>query len=123
MSTVDEAKLNELLGKVMTDLGAVAAVPLALLGERLGLFRTLVDGEAVTPEQLAERTRTTERNVREWLAAMAASGYLTYEGGDRFRMAVPSGTVHLAGSRASRRLGDVLVQDRQRHVAEQGREN
>ncbi|WP_330461723.1 methyltransferase domain-containing protein [Streptomyces sp. NBC_00820] len=87
MSTVDEAKLNELLGKVVTDLGAVAAAPLALLGERLGLFRALVDGEAVTPGQLAERTRTTERNVREWLAAMAASGYLTYEGDDRFRMA------------------------------------
>ncbi|WP_225828041.1 methyltransferase domain-containing protein [Streptomyces naphthomycinicus] len=87
MSTLDEAKLNELLGKVVTDLGAVAAAPLALLGERLGLFRALVDGEAVTPGQLAERTRTTERNVREWLAAMAASGYLTYEGGDRFRMA------------------------------------
>ncbi|MGK4578732.1 class I SAM-dependent methyltransferase [Kitasatospora sp. HPMI-4] len=87
MSTVDEAKLNELLGKVVTDLGAVAAVPLALLGERLGLFRALVDGEAVTPVQLAERTKTTERNVREWLATMAASGYLTYEGGDRFRMA------------------------------------
>ncbi|MFD8911433.1 methyltransferase domain-containing protein [Streptomyces sp. NPDC059575] len=86
MSTVDEAKLNELLGKVVTDLGAVAAAPLALLGERLGLFRALVDGEAVTPGQLAERTGTNERNVREWLAAMAASGYLAYEGDDRFRM-------------------------------------
>ncbi|MFE2581894.1 methyltransferase [Streptomyces sp. NPDC059378] len=86
MSIVDEAKLNELLGKVLTDLGAVAAAPLALLGERLGLFQALVDGEAVTPGQLAERTRTTERNVREWLAAMAAGGYLTYEGDDRFRM-------------------------------------
>ncbi|MFD7875080.1 methyltransferase domain-containing protein [Streptomyces sp. NPDC059766] len=86
MSIVDEAKLNELLGKVLTDLGAVAAAPLALLGERLGLFQALVDGEAVTSGQLAERTRTTERNVREWLAAMAAGGYLTYEGDDRFRM-------------------------------------
>ncbi|MGV9790789.1 hypothetical protein [Streptomyces sp. NPDC003435] len=56
MSTVDEAKLNELLGKVVTDLGAVAAAPLALLGERLGLFRALADGEAVTPGGLAERT-------------------------------------------------------------------
>jgi SAM-dependent methyltransferase len=87
MSAVDEAKLNDLLGKVVTDLGAVAAVPLALLGERLGLFRALMDGEAVTPAQLAQRTGTVERNVREWLAALAASGYLTYEGGDRFRMA------------------------------------
>ncbi|MFG3094528.1 methyltransferase domain-containing protein [Streptomyces sp. NPDC048202] len=86
MSTVDEAKLNELLGKVVTDLGAVAAAPLALLGERLGLFRALADGEAVTPDGLADRTGTTERNVREWLAAMAASGYLNHEGDDRFRM-------------------------------------
>jgi 2-polyprenyl-3-methyl-5-hydroxy-6-metoxy-1,4-benzoquinol methylase len=86
MSTVDEAKLNELLGKVVVDLGAVAAVPLALVGERLGFFRALADGEAATSAQLAERTGTVERNVREWLAAMAAGGYLTYEGDGRFRM-------------------------------------
>ncbi|MET7289235.1 methyltransferase domain-containing protein [Streptomyces sp. NPDC005573] len=86
MSAVDETKLNELLGRVVTDLGAVAAAPLALLGERLGLFRALADGATVTPGELAERTRTTERNVREWLAAMAASGYLSHEGDERFRM-------------------------------------
>jgi SAM-dependent methyltransferase len=87
MSTVDESKLNDLLGKVVVDLGAIAAVPLALLGERLGLFKALADGEPTTSEQLAARTGTVERNVREWLATMAASGYLTYEGDGRFRAA------------------------------------
>ncbi|WP_346267240.1 methyltransferase domain-containing protein [Streptomyces sp. SID4982] len=121
MSTVDEAKLHELLGKVVTDLGAVAAAPLALLGERLGLFRALADGEAVTPEQLAERTRTAERNVREWLAAMAAGGYLTYDGDDRFRMTPEQGAVFadenspafaLGGYQAFLSCGSAEEQDR-----------
>lgn len=46
------------------------------LGERLGLYRALADGEPVTSAELAERTGTVERYVREWLEQHAASGLL-----------------------------------------------
>ncbi|MFF4650082.1 methyltransferase [Streptomyces sp. NPDC001380] len=81
MTTVDQARLEELLGRVVADLGAVGAGTLVVLGERLGLFRALADGGPATPAELARRTGTVERNVREWLAAMAASGYVAHDGG------------------------------------------
>jgi hypothetical protein len=46
------------------------------LGERLGLYRVLADGEPVTSSELAERPGTVERYVREWLEQHAASGLL-----------------------------------------------
>jgi 2-polyprenyl-3-methyl-5-hydroxy-6-metoxy-1,4-benzoquinol methylase len=49
-----------------------------LIGDRLGLFRALAEGGPFTPTELAERTDTAERYVREWLNAQAASGYVTY---------------------------------------------
>ncbi|MEU6814451.1 methyltransferase domain-containing protein [Streptomyces sp. NPDC046860] len=130
MGTVNEAKLHELLGKVVTDMGAVAAAPLALLGERLGLFRALADGEAVTARQLAERTGTAERNVREWLAAMAASGYLAYEGDDVFRMTPEQSAVFadenspffaLGGYQAFLSCGSAEEQDRLERAFRDGR--
>ncbi|MDH6128561.1 methyltransferase domain-containing protein [Kitasatospora sp. GP82] len=86
LGALDGDALDELMGKVVTDLGAIALAPLLSIGERLGLFRALADGEAVTPAELGERTATVERNVREWLAAMAASGYVTYVGEGRYRL-------------------------------------
>lgn len=87
MSALDERRLNELMGRVITDLGAVGIAPLLAIGERLGLFRAMADGRPVSSAKLAEKTETVERNVREWLAAMAASGYVTYDGGGRYRLA------------------------------------
>ncbi|MFC5906528.1 methyltransferase domain-containing protein [Streptacidiphilus monticola] len=87
MSTLDEDRLNALLGQVVNDLGGVAIAPLALIGERLGLFRAMADGRPVTSAELAARTDTVERNVREWLSAMAASGYVTHDGEGRFHLA------------------------------------
>jgi 2-polyprenyl-3-methyl-5-hydroxy-6-metoxy-1,4-benzoquinol methylase len=83
-TTVDQARLKELVGRVATDVGGALALPLALVGDRLGLFSALaaVDGP-VTAGQLAERTGLTERYLREWLLAMAAAGYVTYAGGDK----------------------------------------
>jgi SAM-dependent methyltransferase len=76
----DPDKLNAFLGRMVGDLGAIASGALVLLGDRLGLFRAMQSGEPVTPEQLAQRTDTHERYVREWLAAQAASGYVDYDG-------------------------------------------
>ncbi len=46
------------------------------LGERLGLYRALHAGGPATSSELAGRTGTTERYIREWLEHHAASGLL-----------------------------------------------
>jgi 2-polyprenyl-3-methyl-5-hydroxy-6-metoxy-1,4-benzoquinol methylase len=78
--TVNPDELNELLGRVIADAGGALILPLALIGDRLGLFSALASGGPATPGQLAERTGLTERYLREWLLAMATAGYVTYEG-------------------------------------------
>jgi ubiquinone/menaquinone biosynthesis C-methylase UbiE len=75
---IDEAKLGEFMGKFVGDLGAVLHAPLIVLGDKLGLYRALAKAPA-TAGELAQKTETTERYVAEWLAANAASGYVTYD--------------------------------------------
>lgn len=79
---VDPERLEELVHHVVADAGATITAPLALLGDRLGLFAALAADGPLTARQLADRTGLVERYVREWLPAMAASGYVTHDGGD-----------------------------------------
>ena len=84
---VDENKLNEFIGKFVGDLGAVAHAATVLIGDRLGLYKAMADGEPITAAELARRTDTDERYIREWLAAQAASGYAEYDPAtDRFHL-------------------------------------
>jgi 2-polyprenyl-3-methyl-5-hydroxy-6-metoxy-1,4-benzoquinol methylase/DNA-binding transcriptional ArsR family regulator len=76
---VDPDALMELIGRVIADAGGALILPLAQLGDRLGLFSALASGGPATSGELAERTGLTERYLREWLLAMAAAGYVTYE--------------------------------------------
>lgn len=76
---INEDKLHEFLGKMVTEMGAAANGALIILGDRLGLFKSLAKNGPMTSEQLAESTETTERYVREWLSAQAASGYVEYD--------------------------------------------
>jgi 2-polyprenyl-3-methyl-5-hydroxy-6-metoxy-1,4-benzoquinol methylase len=78
----DPDALAELIGQVIADAGGALILPLALLGDRLGLFSALASAGPATSAQLAEHTGLTERYLREWLLAMAAAGYVTYEGSD-----------------------------------------
>lgn len=75
---VDEGKLNEFLGKAVGDLGAAMSAALVLVGDRLGLYRELAKGP-LTSAELAQRTETHERYVREWLGNQGAGGYVTYD--------------------------------------------
>jgi SAM-dependent methyltransferase len=75
---VDEEKLHALLGKMVTEMGAAAIGPLIILGDRLGLYKALQEYGPTGSRQLADATGTSERYVREWLAAQAASGYIEY---------------------------------------------
>jgi 2-polyprenyl-3-methyl-5-hydroxy-6-metoxy-1,4-benzoquinol methylase len=76
---VDDAKLNALVGRMIGDVGAAFSSILVALGDRLGLWKAMADGEPVTPAELASRTQTAERYVREWLNAQAAAGYVSYD--------------------------------------------
>ena len=71
-------KLNELVGKLVGDLGASFAGAGILLGDRLGLYKAMADGAPVTSADLAKKTGLHERYVREWLSGQAASGYIDY---------------------------------------------
>lgn len=76
---INETKLHEFMLKAVGDMGATMHAVLILLGDRLGLYKAMADGKPVSSSELAARTKTSERYVREWLNANAASGYLTYD--------------------------------------------
>ena len=76
---IDPDKLNAFMGKMLGDLGAAVNAPLIRLGDSLGLYKAMAAGGPMTSSELAQRTGTTERYVREWLAAQAASGYVEYD--------------------------------------------
>jgi len=76
---VNEARLNEFLMKAVGDIGAAMSAALVAIGDRLGLYRALAAGGPMSPEQLASKTGTTERYVREWLLNQAAGGYVEYD--------------------------------------------
>jgi SAM-dependent methyltransferase len=77
--TIDPGRLEAFLGKVVSDFGAAMSATLVYIGQKLGLYRALADAGPLTPAELAERTNTAERYVREWLLNQAAGGYVEYE--------------------------------------------
>jgi SAM-dependent methyltransferase len=77
MATIDEARLNQLLGRFVDDFGAAGFAATVVIGDKLGLYQALAAGPA-TAAELADRSGTHPRLVGEWLAAQAASGYVTY---------------------------------------------
>ena len=78
-TTVDEAGVNEFLGRFVGDLGATISAPLVVIGDRLGLYKGLASAGPQTSADLAQRTGCAERYVREWLCNQAAGGYVTYD--------------------------------------------
>src|SRR5437764_10830862 len=76
--SIDEAKLNEFMEKALADMGAAINTGLILIGDRLGLYKAMAGSGAMTSGELAKKTGTAERYVREWLSAQAAGGYVTF---------------------------------------------
>lgn len=93
---VDETKLQTFMGKLVGDMGAAWSGVMVLIGERLGLFKALAEGGPATSSELAERTGTSERYVREWLAAQAAAGYVEYSRSTRRFSMTPEQAMALA---------------------------
>jgi hypothetical protein len=75
---LDMNKLNAFIGQFVTDLGAAVHTGMVVIGEKLGLYKALAAGP-MSPAQLAAKTNTDERYLREWLASQAAGGYITYD--------------------------------------------
>jgi len=79
ITDIDEQRLEAFVGLAATEAGAALNAALVTLGDELGLYRAMADGQAVTPAELAARTGTQERYLREWLNAQAASGFVEYD--------------------------------------------
>ncbi len=67
------------MGQAVQDMGAAMHAALVVVGDKLGLYKAMAGVGPMTPGQLATKTSTNERYVREWLNANAASGYVTYD--------------------------------------------
>jgi len=76
---INEDKMMQFLGKVVGDFGASLSSSLAYLGQKLGLYKAIADAGSVTPAELAEKTNTNERYIREWLLNQAAGEYIDYD--------------------------------------------
>src|SRR4051812_29958974 len=94
---VDQARLEEFVGRVVGDLGATVSAALVVIGDRLGLYRALADGPT-TAEQLAARTGTAVSYLRPWLANQAAGGYVEYDAATRTWSMTPEQAFALAAA-------------------------
>jgi SAM-dependent methyltransferase len=83
---MDETKLMDFVHRAVADVGTLLGGSMAVLGDRLGLYRAMAGAGPLTPGELAERTGTAERYVREWLSASAATGYVDHVGDGRFEL-------------------------------------
>src|SRR3954469_550368 len=78
-AAIDQAKLEAFVGQAVVDMGAAISGLLLHLGDRLGLYKAMAGAGPITSTPLAQRTRTAERYVREWLANQAAGGYVVHD--------------------------------------------
>ena len=93
---INEQKLDEFMGKIIGDLSGTLVTSMCELGDRLGLFKDLASNGPATSEQLASRTGTNERYVREWLGSLSSAGYIEYDPASRSFTLPPEHAMALA---------------------------
>jgi SAM-dependent methyltransferase len=76
---LDQAKLHDFVMKAVGEMGAAVNAALINVGDKLGLYKAMAGAGPMTPAELAAKTKTHERYVREWLSAQAAGGFVTYD--------------------------------------------
>ncbi len=86
---IDPGKLEKFMGQALGELGAAMNAALVILGDKLGLYKAMAGAGGMTPAELAQKTGTSERYVREWLCAQAAGGFVTYDAASR-RFTLPN---------------------------------
>jgi SAM-dependent methyltransferase len=101
---MNEAKLHEFMGQLVTDLSGAAMIASMVVGEELGLYKAMASNEPLSADELARRTSCNPRLVREWLNAQAAAGYVEYADGQyrlpaeqALALAVEDSPVYVAG--------------------------
>ncbi len=75
----EQSRFDAFMGKAVMDMGAAMHAALVVIGDKLGLYKAMAGAGPLSPAELAAKTKTTERYVREWLNANAASGYVSYD--------------------------------------------
>ena len=104
---IDQAKLEKFMGQALGELGAGINAALVIIGDKLGLYKAMAGAGPLTSAELAQKTGTTERYVREWLSAQAAGGFVAYDGAagrftlpdeQAFALAVEDSPVFLPGA-------------------------
>ena len=85
---VDGDKLMQFVFRAVDEVGATLNAALVVMGDKLGLYRALAGTGGLTPAELAQRTGTAERYVREWLNAQAAGSFVRYDS-DSGRYSLP----------------------------------
>ncbi len=101
---MNEAKLHDFMGKLVTDMGGAAMMANVVIGEELGFYKAMADGRPISSDELADTTGCQPRLVREWLNANTAAGYIELSDG-KFRLpeeqamalAVEDSPVYVAG--------------------------
>ena len=76
---IDGDKLMQFVFRAVDEVGSTLNAALVVMGDRLGLYQALAGAGQLSPAELADRTDTAERYVREWLNAQAAGGYVEYD--------------------------------------------
>jgi len=74
-----QQRIEQFAGQVVTDLAAAMAGVMTNLGHKLGLYRAMAESGPIRSEELARRTSTNERSVREWLNGQVAGGYVLFD--------------------------------------------
>src|ERR1051326_107946 len=96
-NAIDQNKIQQFMNKAIGDIAGSSTAMLVIIGERLGLYRAMVQANSpVSVKELAEKTGTIERLVREWLANQVASGYLEYDPSSRKYRLPPEHALALA---------------------------
>ena len=95
---VDGDKLMQFVFRAVDEVGATLNSALVVMGDKLGLYRALAGSGGLSPADLAQRTGTAERYVREWLNAQAAGGFVTYDPDSGRYTLPPEQTVALTDS-------------------------
>ena len=94
---IDEQKLHDFMLKAVGDIASTISAMLVIIGDRLGLYKAMAEsGQPITSEELAKKTNTNERLIREWLANQAAGGYITYDASNRKYSLPPEQVMALA---------------------------
>ncbi len=93
---LDLEKAKRIAQEVVGDAAAAMHAGLCYIGDRLGIFKAMMDSGALTVDQLAARTGLNPRYLREWLSAMAAARYVDYDRGAQTFLLVPEYAAALA---------------------------